>query len=67
MKIMDYHTHNERCGHATGTIENYILEAIDKNLDEIGITDHFPVDVLPIPQKFRNIINTGKKFIGHYP
>jgi histidinol-phosphatase (PHP family) len=40
---IDYHTHHARCGHATGTIENYIQAAIGKNLTEIGISDHCPI------------------------
>lgn len=38
----DYHTHHSRCGHATGSIEEYILSAIDNQLDFIGISDHSP-------------------------
>lgn len=38
----DLHTHHERCGHATGTIEDYIQSAIDAGLNAIGISDHSP-------------------------
>lgn len=38
----NYHTHNYRCNHATGTVKDYILEAIDAGLDEIGLSDHLP-------------------------
>lgn len=38
----DYHTHHERCGHAIGSIEEYILSAIENNLEFIGIADHAP-------------------------
>lgn len=38
----DYHTHHNRCGHATGSIEDYVLSAIEHNLDYIGIADHSP-------------------------
>lgn len=40
---IDYHTHNYRCGHAVGTLEEYILSAIDKGMDEIGLSDHMPL------------------------
>jgi len=43
MRLRDYHTHSRRCGHALGEIEDYVKVAIDKNLNEIGISDHFPV------------------------
>ena len=52
MKLMDFHTHNRRCGHALGEIEDYVKVAIEKNFDEIGISDHFPLGaVLDDPQK----------------
>lgn len=38
----DFHTHHERCGHATGTIREYIEAAIAKGFDMIGISDHSP-------------------------
>lgn len=38
----DLHTHNERCGHAIGTIEDYVKAAISKGLQVIGISDHSP-------------------------
>lgn len=38
----NYHTHNYRCNHATGTVEDYVLDAINANFDEIGISDHMP-------------------------
>jgi len=43
MRLRDYHTHSKRCGHALSEIEDYIKVAIDKNLKEIGISDHFPL------------------------
>ena len=38
----NYHTHTYRCNHATGTILDYVEEAIEANIDEIGISDHMP-------------------------
>jgi histidinol-phosphatase (PHP family) len=40
---IDYHTHNYRCGHAVGTLEEYVLSAIDKGLEQIGLSDHMPL------------------------
>jgi histidinol-phosphatase (PHP family) len=49
----DYHTHHYRCGHAQGTIEDYVQAAIQLDLQEIGISDHAPLYWLegdqPIP------------------
>ncbi|MFX1453472.1 MAG: histidinol-phosphatase HisJ, partial [Promethearchaeota archaeon] len=46
MVLEDYHTHNQMCNHAVGFIEDYIKSAIDKKLDLIGISDHFPYEYL---------------------
>lgn len=35
-----YHSHTYRCGHATGTEEEYILSAIKEGYKVIGFTDH---------------------------
>jgi histidinol-phosphatase (PHP family) len=40
---IDYHTHHYRCGHAKGTIEDYILRGIELGLEDIGISDHSPL------------------------
>ncbi|WP_169090497.1 histidinol-phosphatase [Paenibacillus sp. PL91] len=38
----DFHTHHERCGHAVGSVRDYIEAAIGQGLDMIGISDHTP-------------------------
>ena len=38
----NYHTHNYRCNHATGTASDYVEEAIKNGFSEIGISDHLP-------------------------
>ncbi|WEK56248.1 MAG: histidinol-phosphatase HisJ [Candidatus Cohnella colombiensis] len=40
---IDYHTHNYRCGHAVGNLEEYVQSAIAKGLREIGLSDHMPL------------------------
>lgn len=40
----NYHTHHYLCGHATGNVEDYVLEAINNNFSEIGISDHGPIN-----------------------
>ena len=47
MKLWDYHTHTYLCNHATGTIEDNIKSGIEYGLVEIGISDHFPMELLP--------------------
>jgi len=41
--LIDYHTHNYLCKHATGTLEEYVQHAIKIGLDEIGLSDHTPM------------------------
>jgi len=40
--MLDLHTHHHRCGHASGTIEQFIQAAIECGLRVIGISDHAP-------------------------
>ena len=35
-----YHTHTTRCGHATGTDEEYVLSAIQAGFKHLGFSDH---------------------------
>jgi len=40
--IVDTHIHTFICKHAEGTNEEYILDAIKKNIDVIGFSEHAP-------------------------
>ena len=40
--IANYHTHTWRCGHASGTEEEYVLNAIGRGLKILGFSDHTP-------------------------
>ncbi|MBN1803578.1 MAG: histidinol-phosphatase HisJ [Candidatus Lokiarchaeota archaeon] len=44
MILEDWHTHNELCHHAVGTLEDYARQAIKKGLTTIGFNDHFPYE-----------------------
>lgn len=41
--LVDYHTHNQLCKHADGTLEEYVQHAIKLGLKEIGLSDHSPM------------------------
>ena len=43
MMLVDYHTHNQLCKHADGTLEEYVQHAIKIGLKEIGLADHSPM------------------------
>jgi histidinol-phosphatase (PHP family) len=40
--MFDLHTHHDRCGHARGTLRDYVRAAIDSGLHTIGFSDHTP-------------------------
>ncbi|MFX1313410.1 MAG: histidinol-phosphatase HisJ, partial [Promethearchaeota archaeon] len=46
MILEDWHTHNKMCHHAVGSIEDYVKKAIKRKLRTIGISDHFPYEIL---------------------
>lgn len=46
MMFQDWHTHNELCHHARFSMEYYVKRAIDKGLNLIGLSDHFPYECL---------------------
>lgn len=50
MKV-NLHTHTARCGHASGTDEEYVLAAIEAGYDILGFSDHTP---FPYPSSFVN-------------
>lgn len=39
----NYHTHTFYCGHAGGTVLEYVKKAISLNLDILGFSDHSPL------------------------
>ncbi|MEI6157332.1 MAG: PHP domain-containing protein, partial [Atribacterota bacterium] len=40
--LCDYHIHTHRCGDAKGDYEEYIQEAVQKGITEIGLSGHCP-------------------------
>jgi histidinol-phosphatase (PHP family) len=41
--IADYHTHTPLCQHATGELHEYVKQAIESGIAEIGFSDHSPM------------------------
>lgn len=41
---IDLHNHTTLCNHASGTMEEYILEAINKGIDVFGFSCHAPMN-----------------------
>lgn len=50
MRLPDYHTHTERCGHAEGRPADYVAAARALDLSAIGIADHLPLLPEPDPE-----------------
>lgn len=42
MQLFNYHGHTQRCGHAEGSDEEYVKEAIRNGYTHIGFSDHAP-------------------------
>lgn len=42
-ELIDCHTHTERCGHAVGTVEEYVRVAVERGLVGMAITEHLPL------------------------
>ncbi|MFC0211866.1 histidinol-phosphatase HisJ [Paenibacillus chartarius] len=40
---IDYHTHHVRCGHASGSLEEYVRRGIEIGLTQLGLSDHMPL------------------------
>lgn len=49
--LVDYHWHTARCGHASGTMQQYIAVARQLGLTEVGFADHIPMYWLPIDER----------------
>lgn len=58
----DLHTHHDRCGHAEGSIRDYIEAAIEQGLSVIGISDHSPYFADRSDQPFPKIAMARSEF-----
>jgi histidinol-phosphatase (PHP family) len=61
----DLHTHHHRCGHAIGTIEDYVKQAIDYGLHYIGISDHSPHFYSDEDQLYPSIAMAKSEFVSY--
>lgn len=41
---VDLHNHTSLCKHATGTMEEYVLKAIQESIDVFGFSCHNPMN-----------------------
>ena len=47
MTRIDLHNHTTRCNHAVGTMDEYLLRAIELGIDIYGFSEHAPMDFDP--------------------
>lgn len=47
--LVNYHTHTSRCGHASGSDEQYVLAAIEAGIQVLGFSDHIPFEGIHAP------------------
>ena len=41
--MVDYHMHTQLCGHASGSVEDFVRSALARGIREIGFSDHAPM------------------------
>jgi histidinol-phosphatase (PHP family) len=58
--MIDYHLHTARCRHACGAPEEYLEEARQKGLLEIGFADHFPLGLLGFKPRVEVTMEPGE-------
>ncbi|GAC1432231.1 MAG: histidinol-phosphatase [Thermoanaerobaculia bacterium] len=64
--ITDYHTHTYRCGHAAGTLREYIDAAVARGIDEIGLTDHLWLYFEPPAKRNPTYAMSEEEYPRHY-
>jgi histidinol-phosphatase (PHP family) len=73
-RLIDYHLHTKRCGHASGSMEEYARQAAGLGLAEIGFSDHFPMlhiedrslamGLEELPRYVEDVLTLGRSFTG---
>jgi len=71
-RLVDYHLHTRRCGHASGTPEEYVLAGLERGLAEMGFADHLPLvhmrdDTLSmpldqLPAYVEDVLDLGRRY-----
>jgi len=66
MTITDYHTHTFRCGHAVGTMRDYVDAAMRAGVTDIGLTDHLWLYFAPTAERDSRWAMAEDQFDAHY-
>lgn len=57
MNRANYHTHTFYCGHAGGTVREYVEKALELNFDVLGFSEHGPVSFLSYRMSYDSFLN----------
>jgi histidinol-phosphatase (PHP family) len=63
--LVDYHNHTARCGHAEGSMEEYVERAIALGLREIGFADHLYLYFLPADRRDASLAMAEEQLPGY--
>jgi histidinol-phosphatase (PHP family) len=66
MTITDYHTHTYRCGHAVGTMREYVEAALRAGVTDVGLTDHLWLYFAPPSGRDPRWAIPEEQFDAHY-
>ena len=61
--IANYHTHTFRCGHASGSDQEYVETAIERGVKTLGFSDHVP---MPFPDGHESHFRVPKAMLEDY-
>jgi histidinol-phosphatase (PHP family) len=59
---IDYHTHHVRCGHALGSLRDMIEAAIQRGINQLGLSDHSPLYYLEEDHPIPNMAMAQREF-----
>ncbi len=71
-RLVDYHLHTPRCGHATGSLDDYVRTGLERGLAEMGFADHLPLvhmhddtlsmPVAELPAYVAEVLELGRRY-----
>src|SRR6478672_8963081 len=64
--LADYHMHTVLCGHASGTMDEYIAQALVLGLDEIGFSEHIYLYHLPPAERDPELAPADEAALDQY-
>lgn len=63
--LPDLHVHTARCGHAGGSIGDYLEQARRLGLSYLGFADHLPLYWLPLEERHRELAMSEEELPGY--